>query len=84
MSLPLSPPELLGDDHQTERFDSGESALDDWLRRRARANQASGASRTYVVCDGITRLFRAPSLRRLFREVSGRTPLADARGSAIP
>jgi len=25
--------------------------MDDWLRRRARANQASGASRTYVVCE---------------------------------
>jgi GNAT superfamily N-acetyltransferase len=25
--------------------------LDDWLKRRARANQASGASRTYVVCE---------------------------------
>jgi GNAT superfamily N-acetyltransferase len=33
-------------------FDSGEPVLDDWLKRRARANQASGASRTYVVCDG--------------------------------
>ena len=26
-------------------------ALDDWLRKRALANEASGASRTYVVCD---------------------------------
>ena len=26
--------------------------MDDWLKRRARANQSSGASRTYVVCDG--------------------------------
>jgi GNAT superfamily N-acetyltransferase len=42
----------LAEDHQTDGFDSGEPALDDWLRRRARANQASGASRTYVVCDG--------------------------------
>jgi len=25
--------------------------LDDWLRRRASANQISGASRTYVVCE---------------------------------
>ena len=50
--MPLSPPELLSDDHQTDSFDSGESVLHDWLRRRARANQASGASRTYVVCEG--------------------------------
>lgn len=49
--MALSPPELLGDDQQPDSFDSGEPALDDWLRRRARANQASGASRTYVVCE---------------------------------
>ena len=52
MTLPLSRPEPLSDDHQVDSFDSGEPVLDDWLRRRARANQASGASRSYVVCDG--------------------------------
>jgi predicted N-acetyltransferase YhbS len=26
--------------------------LDDWLKNRARKNQVSGASRTFVVCDG--------------------------------
>ena len=52
MSQPLSPPEPLTDDHQIDSFDSGETVLDDWLRRRARANQATGASRTYVVCEG--------------------------------
>ena len=52
MSVPLSSPEPLSDEHQIDSFDSGEPVLDDWLRRRARANQASGASRTYVVCDG--------------------------------
>ena len=52
MSLPLSPPEPLTDDHQIDSFDSGEPVLDDWLKRRAQANQASGASRTYLVCKG--------------------------------
>jgi GNAT superfamily N-acetyltransferase len=52
MSGSLSPPEPLADGHQTDKFASGEPVLDDWLRRRARANQASGASRTYVVCEG--------------------------------
>ncbi|OXJ22514.1 GNAT family N-acetyltransferase [Burkholderia sp. HI2714] len=32
-------------------FDAGEPSLDDWLKRRALRNHASGASRTYVVCD---------------------------------
>jgi GNAT superfamily N-acetyltransferase len=52
MSVRLSSPEPLSDEHQIDSFDSGEPVIDDWLRRRARANQASGASRTYVVCDG--------------------------------
>jgi len=45
----LSPPEPLADHHELRDFDSGEPSLDDWLKRRARANQVSGASRTYVV-----------------------------------
>lgn len=49
--MALSPPEPLSEAHHTDSFDSGESSLDDWLRRRARANQASGASRTYAACD---------------------------------
>jgi predicted N-acetyltransferase YhbS len=51
MSGPLSPPELLTDRHKIEDFSSGEISLDDWLRRRARANQVTGASRTFVVCE---------------------------------
>lgn len=48
----LTAPEPLASHHEFEAFRSGETSLDDWLRRRARANHASGASRTYVVCDG--------------------------------
>jgi GNAT superfamily N-acetyltransferase len=48
----LSPPAPLADHHQVEEFNSGEASLDDWLKRRARGNQASGASRTFVVCEG--------------------------------
>jgi GNAT superfamily N-acetyltransferase len=51
VSVSLSPPEPLADHHQVEDFTSGEPSLDDWLKRRARANQTSGASRTYVVCE---------------------------------
>ncbi|MSV35330.1 MAG: N-acetyltransferase [Bryobacterales bacterium] len=49
--MAVTAPEPLGDRHIFENFDSGEPSLDQWLRRRARANQVSGASRTYVVCD---------------------------------
>jgi GNAT superfamily N-acetyltransferase len=48
----LSPAAPLADLHKVDNFHSGEAVLDDWLRRRARANQASGATRTFVVCDG--------------------------------
>jgi GNAT superfamily N-acetyltransferase len=45
-------PEPLSDQHDVSTFNSGEPELDEWLRRRAHANQASGASRTYVTSDG--------------------------------
>jgi len=50
--VPLSTPAPLSGDRLIAAFDSGEASLDDWLRRRAQANQLSGASRTYVVCEG--------------------------------
>jgi GNAT superfamily N-acetyltransferase len=49
--MTLTAPQPIDEDHETGAFDSGVPILDDWLRRRARANQASGASRTYVVCE---------------------------------
>jgi GNAT superfamily N-acetyltransferase len=50
----IRPPEKLSAAHNLSDFDSGEPVLDDWLRRRALHNEASGASRTYVVCMGKT------------------------------
>ena len=47
----LRAPEPLTADHALGGFDSGVLSLDEWLRRRALQNQASGASRTFVVCD---------------------------------
>ncbi|MER8829819.1 GNAT family N-acetyltransferase [Mesorhizobium sp. M0938] len=49
----LSAPTPLTDNHDLELFQSGTESLDQWLRRRARANQVSGASRTYVVTEGV-------------------------------
>ena len=48
----IGAPEKLSAGHDLSGFDSGEPVLDDWLRRRAEQNEASGASRTYVVCIG--------------------------------
>ena len=50
----IRPPEKWSATHNLSGFDSGEPVLDDWLRRRALHNEASGASRTYVVCIGKT------------------------------
>lgn len=46
-----SGPELLAADHILDDFDCGDDLLNDWLKRRARANQYSGASRTWVALD---------------------------------
>jgi len=43
-------PVPLTEQHDLEEFNSGEAVLDDWLRRRALANMAIAASKTYVVC----------------------------------
>ena len=48
----LTAPAPLADYHELDEFESGVPQLDDWLRRRARANQAGGASRTFVACEG--------------------------------
>ena len=51
MNAALTAPAPLSASHLTRDFDCGEPLLDEWLKRRALANQASGASRTFVVCD---------------------------------
>jgi GNAT superfamily N-acetyltransferase len=48
----LSAPVPLADHHELAGFNSGVAELDDWLLKRARSNQASGASRTFVLCEG--------------------------------
>ena len=47
----LTAPAPLAPEHQWENFDCGVESLNQWLFRRARPNQMSGASRTYVVAD---------------------------------
>jgi predicted N-acetyltransferase YhbS len=47
----FSAPQPLAAHHRVDEFSCGESPLDDWLKRRALANQTSGASRTFVACE---------------------------------
>lgn len=57
MSLQLSAPQPLAATHLLDGFDCGEVVLDEWLKRRALANQVSGASRTFVVADRDGRVY---------------------------
>jgi len=51
--MPLAAPAPLTEHHDLVPFDSGEDSLDGWLKKRALANQVSGASRTFVICEGM-------------------------------
>jgi GNAT superfamily N-acetyltransferase len=48
----LAPPEPLAAAHELDEFESGVATLDTWLKHRARRNEAEGASRTFVLCEG--------------------------------
>lgn len=48
----LGIPEPICANHDVAHFDCGEASLNDWLRKRALRNHASGASRCFVVSDG--------------------------------
>jgi len=50
----LRAPVPLGPEHDITGFDCGVASLNLWLRRRASSNQVSGASRTFVACEGVT------------------------------
>jgi GNAT superfamily N-acetyltransferase len=52
VSGPLTAPAPIGPAHDLDQFDCGVPALDEWLKRRARRNEAEGASRTFVTCVG--------------------------------
>lgn len=46
----FSTPVALDPQSEVDAFCCGEESLDDWLHHRAKQNQASGASRTFVTC----------------------------------
>lgn len=45
----MQSPQPLVQTHESSSFDCGEPLLNDWLKRRAFANQVTGASRTFVI-----------------------------------
>ncbi|NBQ89128.1 MAG: GNAT family N-acetyltransferase [Betaproteobacteria bacterium] len=52
----LHAPAPLSPQHQVHAFNCGQPVLDEWLKRRALANQGSGASRTFVVANEAMRV----------------------------
>lgn len=51
ISLQLNTPLALAATHVLNDFACGAASLDEWLKRRARSNPLSGASRAFVVTD---------------------------------
>lgn len=49
--MPYQRPERLAREHQLDDFDCGEPALDEWLKRHARAADASESARVFVVTE---------------------------------
>ena len=50
--MALQAPQPLEPQHRTAAFDRGDDGLNRWLQQRALAHQGSGATRTFMVCDG--------------------------------
>lgn len=50
--MSLLAPAPLAAHHDTTAFACGVESLDHWLQQRALKNQTTGASRTFVVCEG--------------------------------
>lgn len=49
----VSAPQPLASHHDLSSFNCGVAILDEWLAKRARRNEADGASRTFVAADGL-------------------------------
>ena len=52
IGLIFVPPAPITGSHNLADFDSGERSLDEWLKKRALKNHATGASRCFVLCVG--------------------------------
>jgi predicted N-acetyltransferase YhbS len=48
----VTAPQSINSVHEINDFQCGIASLDEWLSKRALKNQATGASRTFVICDG--------------------------------
>ena len=81
-------PEPLGKHHRLDEFECGESALDEWLKRHARAAQASDSARAYVATleDGETVVgyYALAAARVAPDETTARALKGQPRGRPVP
>ena len=72
--MKISAPTPILESHDLGSFDSGVESLDSWLKRRALKNQMSGASRTYVICEGrqVMGYYALASSALIMEEATGR------------
>jgi GNAT superfamily N-acetyltransferase len=75
MGVTLPRPTLLEADHDVATFTCGHTSLDEWLQRRALANQKAGASRIYVVTE-----LQSKKVIAYYALASGALALRDATG----
>ena len=71
-------PEPLAKQHRLDEFDCGEPALDEWLKRHARAAQASDSARVFVVT-----LEDEPSVVGYYALASAQVAPGDATARAL-
>lgn len=71
----MQSPRPLAQIHDFSAFDCGEPSLNDWLKRRAFANQVTGASRTFVIAGDRNQVLAYYAL------AAGAVAQADAVGS---
>jgi GNAT superfamily N-acetyltransferase len=71
----MQPPQPLAQVHELSAFDCGEPVLNEWLKRRAFANQVTGASRTFVIAGNHNQVLAYYALS------AGAVAHADANGS---
>jgi GNAT superfamily N-acetyltransferase len=83
----LHAPHPFDSNHDVAGFDCGVASLNNWLERRAAANQVSGASCTFVSCEGVkvvsycaltsSAVVQAAAPRRLRRRMPGSVPVVE-------
>jgi GNAT superfamily N-acetyltransferase len=68
-------PEPLNPDHVVSGFSCGKRELDEWLQKRALANQVSGGTKTHVVVEGdrVIGFYALATGAVAHRNVKGRT-----------